>query len=332
MDKEKLFELVRGARKHGTMAGFPELAEAHDKLGQATRRTYQRYARQRVSLDDGFPGALLDGVTRESWRPVRAGLLSHLADAWRTALRQCSQAQKSGDWQAAQKAVTIALRALKAAQLVEKAEAPAERSGPKRSKRRSLARLPRDFRERACAAATEQQRPGLAVLWATGCRPAELEHGVRVQLRDGCLSVRIQGAKVTEVTGHEWRELYLDQDSGAGRALLELLGDRKAIHVQRGAKRLGKDIEAIRGKLGLRGLSAYSFRHQTSADAKSAGMTTEEIAQALGHVSTRTQKAYGTARQSRGGGCAVTLAEASRPVRVYERPSAGQPALDALSP
>ena len=63
--------------------------------------------------------------------------------------------------------------------------------------------------------------------------------------------------------------------------------------MSRKAKRIGNDFADIRRRTGLAAVSAYSFRHQVSADLKAAGVDKNAIAQVLGHASNGPRAAMG---------------------------------------
>ena len=98
--------------------------------------------------------------------------------------------------------------------------------------------------------------------------------------------------------------------------------------MSRKAKRIGHDFADIRRRTGLAAVSAYSFRHQVSADLKAAGVDKNAIAQVLGHASERTQGRYGKPSRGRAGGI-ILDAIGSRPVRTGRpAPDSNQPSLD----
>ena len=122
------------------------------------------------------------------------------------------------------------------------------------------------------ASATVTQRPFIALMWATGCRPAEIERGVTVRRVQGGIEIEIPGAKVTETNGQPRRKILIDAKSPAGLHLGIALGAKSEIEMSRKAKRIGHDFADIRRRTGLAAVSAYSFRHQVSADLKAAGV------------------------------------------------------------
>lgn len=257
-------------------------------------------------------------VSAASWHATRAALTWGAARAWRDEMRAGDKAQRAGDTAGAVAHVRRAIEAAKAVQSIETAERPA----PTRKRKSKRATLPRahGWQSRVFDAATEAQKPAVAVLWATGCRPAEIEKGVDVfRNKKGQIVVRIPGAKVHEGhgAGQPFRHLLIDEGTDAGAALSAILGDADEVTVRRGAARLNKDFASIRDRIG--GSAApYSMRHQVAADLK-VSMEAEDVAAALGHRVTRSQSRYGSVRQAKGGS-AIKAAKATFPVK-ETRPS-----------
>jgi integrase len=128
--------------------------------------------------------------------------------------------------------------------------------------------------------------------------------------------VTIYGAKITEHSGQEKRQIVIDPSSAAGKALADQMGDETSITVQRGAKRLNNDFEGIRDKTGFK-VSPYSLRHQFSANLKAEFGSTRavEVAKAMGHAVTRSQAKYGSPKQAQSGKTGVVMVWASGPVK-----------------
>lgn len=192
----------------------------------------------------------------------------------------------------------------------------------KRSKKGDMAKLPADWRQRVLdeavrgGAKAKRIADAVAVLWATGCRPAELQKGVRVQLVGKQLVVTIEGAKVGTIDNGEVRaergiakrRLTLDADlNDATRRLAALaVGGVATVSYNAGTLRV------VMNKLSLKVLgaskaknpptiSAYSFRHGMASDLKSCdALTDEQRAQVLGHLAVDSIQSYG--RRRRGGG------------------------------
>lgn len=166
------------------------------------------------------------------------------------------------------------------------------------SKRASLDRLPFGWRDDVQREAVPADRPAVAAMSLTGCRPAEVR-GIRVTQDSDSVTFSIRGAKVDDARGVESREITLSKSdlatSQAGRDLAEWLGSRSVRTITHSggadnfAERTGRACE----RAGHPAASAYSFRHQTARDLRLAGADHEAIAARLGHRSDRSQRDYG---------------------------------------
>ena len=314
--KSALFAEVVKSTEIAKMAGVLERTE--EGKSEATLKLYRRLARSRVDVAAGSGGRLMDGVTAASWHTVRSAVLHQLAEEYR---RWRKAGDKETDFGKAVEAAKRARRAVVAFDKVSKMERPArEPAAPSRSKGRTLPAL--SWQEQVMASATVKQKPFIALMWATGCRPAEIERGVTVRRVHGGIEIEIPGAKVTATNGQPRRKILIDASSPAGLHLGIALGARQEIEMSRKAKRIGNDFADIRRRTGLAAVSAYSFRHQVSADLKAAGVDKNAIAQVLGHASERTQGRYGRPSKGRAGGGIILDAIGSRPVRTG-RPQTG---------
>jgi len=330
--KEALFGVVRQARDTGKAMGLAERVTAGEAVSAGTAATYAATTARRIDLDAEGGGRLMAGVSAASWHATKAALLWGASRAWHHEMRAQDAAQKAGDVAGA---VRHARRALIAAQVVGKIEAAEKPQEPKKrraSKRASLPKAP-DWQARVYEAATEAQRPAVALLWATGCRPAEIGKGVDVMRDDkGRLLVRIPGAKVRDAhsAGQPFRLLMIDEGTAAGAALAAILGDELQVTIKRSPERINKDFAKIRERIGGKA-SPYSMRHQVAADLKATlgPNQTDNIAAALGHRSTRSQGRYGSVQQAKGAS-SITAARATHPVR--DRRSAPEKAVEDPGP
>jgi len=239
------------------------------------------------------------------------------------ALVDCSDHQKAGRLQEALEAAQDASWAIQRWEMTRDAERPQEspRKGRKASKRVGLPQAD-DWRSQVWMAADLDEQAGVAIVWATGCRPIELENGVDLEDHGDTITVTIPGAKVSERTmgGQPWRTITVDGSSDAGRALRSALGRRTKATIQVGRTQLAWTLERVGRQLGFkRRLSAYSFRHAVGSDAKTT-MDKAEVAAVLGHASDRSQQSYGV--RGHGRGRAILGATASRTVR-QARPGPG---------
>lgn len=198
---------------------------------------------------------------------------------------------------------------------------------PSKSKRETLGRLPADWRARIFAATgtidkarpPSQARKAVAVLWLTGCRPAELENGVEVQMDGGQLVITIRSAKVGEIDngevvaarGLEVRRLRLDPTSTPAAELLAGLAAAGPIVVKHPKKSLRTRVNELGREVLAKmrnppSVAPYSFRHAMGCDLKSCDtLTDEQRAMVMGHLSTESLTKYG--RRRRGGGSASPI-------------------------
>lgn len=345
-DQTELFELARWTSENAKAVDAAARAKAGDGVGEATAGTYAATVARRMDLDLPGGGKLMEGVTAASWHATKAALSWGALRAWRESRRGYDRAQKAFKdearpteerqaafreaWQQAERAAA-AIEVLAAIEAAERPKKTAERQ----TKRRTMPRAEM-WQADVYRVATEVQRPSVAVLWATGCRPAEIQMGVDVR-RDnkGQLVVDIPGAKVRDDhgAGQPSRILLIDEETEAGAALAAELGKKPSLTVQRSATRLNKDFAHFRTKLPWK-ISPYSMRHQVAANMKQE-MGKEGvpvIAAALGHRATKSQSRYGAASQAQAGGGSIRAARATHPVKETRSPTAGPPPKDRSAP
>lgn len=187
-----------------------------------------------------------------------------------------------------------------------------EKKENKKSKR-AVSKLHSDFRERICDYAIDNDlkcAPALILLKLTGCRPNELKKGILVSVtEDNCLKFIIRGSKLNlkQNRGMVMRKIqiklsesdkyktflenYIKSTSENGKSTTITITSENSFsgYISKISKRLWprKTYHA----------SAYSFRHQVASDLKNSGMDEVEIAQFLGHASTRSQESYGRKRR-----------------------------------
>lgn len=323
-DAEKKARLFAEVAKTTGMAKEWGVIE-RPKTGKSdkTLALYDRLSRSRVDVSMRDGGRLMDGVTSASWHTTKAAVLHQLAAEYR---RWRQVGDKALDFGEAFEAAKKARAAVLAFDRVTKMERPPREPAQSLSKGRTLPPVSLPWQEQVLASATPKQRPFIALLWATGCRPAEIETGVTVRRVAGGIEVEIPGAKVTAQNGQPRRKILIDGKSKAGLHLAMALGSKSEVTLSRKAKRLGNDFADIKRRTGLSAVSAYSFRHQVSADMKAAGTDPQDIARVLGHASERTQGRYGKPGKGRAGGGIILDAIASREVRT------GRPAGSGADP
>jgi len=211
-------------------------------------------------------------------------------------------------------------------------------SSRKISKRQSLNGLPDIWRSQLIRAmSTKEDQLALMVMSLTGARPEELRMGVQLVIEtDQCLTFRIQGAKVSEVTGggQAWRELTVDAwrvlDDDLVYELLAYIQEHQITTIQIDPKNaFQKRLQRIRYQLAQyhtawKKVSAYSLRHQFAADLKAnTTIHFDDISAAMGHTSDRTKQCYGHSSQKRGKG-GITQITAAGPIKAHRKSAASQ--------
>lgn len=187
----------------------------------------------------------------------------------------------------------------------------------KLSKKRDLSKLPKTWRSQVF----EQLKPekqsrlasAVALLWATGCRPVEIEKGINIKLELGQLLIEIRGAKhglidngeVEADRGLEWRKLKLNPElNTATKYLARLCADGQSHEISYNKNSLRTRLNEA-GKLAISKMPAgvtvspYTFRHAMGSDLKSCNsLSDEERSMIMGHLSMDSLSLYGRKRHS----------------------------------
>jgi len=214
-----------------------------------------------------------------------------------------------------------------------------------KAKKSALRLLPPDWRESIWVAAStpawQQSRPqlmpALAVLWITGCRPAEIEQGIELAASHDQLAIKIKGAKCVDAGGRERGQptrhigFRVDADANPALRFLHSLACRNTVNgtgkytITHNKDYLYNSVVALGRsafpKLRTR-ISPYCFRHQVASDLKAATsdreITLEQAAKVMGHLSDYSIGAYGHAvhsRRGRGGRVKVPFVSTTRPIK-----------------
>jgi len=183
-------------------------------------------------------------------------------------------------------------------------------------KRKALRGLPTNWVGQLIDELPIQHQEAALVMIATGCRPEELARGITLEAKEDSLIVTIYGAKYKkDLQGQEVRKITLNP--GYYPQLYNRAYEEPVlIWIEK--ERFRKAIRRAGEKLGFKGVSPYSLRHQFAANLKreSGGKWThEDLAKALGHITDRCQQYYGHPNQSKGDGSGILAVAASEPVR-----------------
>lgn len=215
------------------------------------------------------------------------------------------------------------------------------------AKKGTLQKLSPNWREDLWAMASSptwresrpQLLPALAILWLTGCRPAELASGVLIGMRNDVLAIEIRGAKLVDAGGRQRGQptrqyvFKLNASDAIDHSALLLLrhlvstskldeqGNHK-VNVTHDPDYLYNCVVAL-GKATYPAMrtriSPYVFRHQFGSDLKAdPNVSREDVAKALGHLSDYSQGKYGHAvhgRKGSRGGIKPAAVRTARPVK-----------------
>ena len=307
--KARVFEMVKATTEKAK--GLEMLDRLKGERSDQTRSLYKRLASSRIDLRADDRGGLMSGVTRSSFDTTKAAVLHELARLYQAHRRAADDEHvDQRRWEGHH---ALARRAVLAYEQVKATMKPEGRSPKTASKGRSLPVA--SWQRVVFNSAADHQKPALAVLWAAGCRPAEIEMGVDLERTQDGIIIRIPGAKVSETKGQPMRSVLIDPESEAGKALLDVMGEQTKMTVERTAKQIANDFtKHLKKRAGMPQVSAYSFRHQMASDLKAGSADPVKVAEALGHASVHTQKHYGSSR--RGGAVSPIInAQAEREVR-----------------
>jgi integrase len=159
----------------------------------------------------------------------------------------------------------------------------------------------------------------LRVLFLAGARPCELVQGVTVQITSAqSLRFIVQGGKVTAQTGQPVRAIEVAIDNGVAEALAKRVAAAALAVRITDAHKLSDKVRGMSMRLFPRidyVITPYTFRHALAAREKARGRSVGSLAKVLGHVSGKSQRAYGAPQQGRHLHGSIWAADAERPVR-----------------
>lgn len=165
---------------------------------------------------------------------------------------------------------------------------------PARQPKHGIDQLPQNWQDRVYSRASSQMKPFLAILEATGCRPEELERGVKVRLLGGEVQYTIQNAKIG---GH--RELTTAVQ-GRSRDIVaymkSLASTEMTFSKNKGAlSQYFRDNRQGWGQ-GFEKITSYFYRYQKATDLKAmqikGQISDRTVSQALGHLDLKTKNYY----------------------------------------
>lgn len=258
----------------------PNTALAYQRMAHAMAEASQREGRELLAI-------ALDTCSARTWFARRAALLHSCAGE----LTACSNWDEDS------------LRAIaERIDEINTARLPIEGRTQRRSKRRDVDGrvMGDDWREQIIDSMGHKWRKCMTILASSGCRPAELMRGIRIEkFPNGEVALAIPGAKVSANAGHDMRILVFPRGNRWHQRLSELFGDAEIVTLPSSPASLTSTIRAKARQiwpLRRKTITSYCFRHESASEWKHAGYSRSEVALMLGHRTTAMQKNYGGRR------------------------------------
>lgn len=299
----------------------------------ATRLDYLRVAKSLVGRACKAKGGLTEVVqsttSKNSFFKRLAALRFHCHVQLDHLMTMSQQASQEADYLRLRSDLTDLLAQMQAVATIQRQGHDTQRS-KRKSKRIALKGLQPDWREVLCASARQSKYAhALLVMALTGCRPGELEMGVKVwaehdkQLGKDLICFHVTGCKVKGKQGQPNRRICYDaHDPHPLVVAMKVHLDAYAAPVCKVSIANANNFTVeIRRRAALlwpahkHPITAYCFRHQWSADTKRLG-DGDAVSRGLGHASAKTKRHYGTVGQAAGAKALQPLIiEADRAVR-----------------
>jgi integrase len=339
--KEAAYETIRNARDLKKILKPSHASDATLKMYD--REVHRLISKYQTRSPTELFAAICDTTSKRTYfRRLAAAkhfVQARLADA----LSEQDKRQRAGDPAAWLSSVAVLEFLVGLHRTIEqhRGSCPLANPKPRNSKRRSLRALPSDFREQMHdALKSSMYRLPYLLSALTGCRPAELQTGVKIELDDTHITITIAGAKVNGTTqGQAWRKIGYGTDTQdplvrglfdelSARQVRELNIDVKSkVNFTSALRRAGRRLWP-RNKIDVTG---YTLRHAAASDFKKF-LSPDEVSQALGHCVDKTSSTYGQRQISRSsGGLQPTKIQAARSVKATKSASPNRKSRQAKS-
>lgn len=304
--QEEIFEIVKAGRQR--MTGLPSR-----ELSKTTADGYVSEYNRMVGEEGADPKKLWSAIcntqSKSTYRRRVAATIHCCRLQLHEALRQQDAAQRAGDTTALLHQVAVIEEATRTIDIIgrHKGQCPLDNITRRKSKRSDLKYMPNNWRD-LLHRQLERSKYELAYLVeaVSGCRPGELEKGVKVIFTDDSrlLTIRIDnGVKVTSQKGQPWREITYQIDKcPLVKALFEACNNvmphtegQRVVNIEK-TTNWRAALSSVGQKLwpGLKfRVCPYHLRNAAASDWKRAGLSEEEISAALGHCVNKTSSNYG---------------------------------------
>lgn len=198
-----------------------------------------------------------------------------------------------------------------------------DQAPPSKSKKYQIAKLPKNWQERYFKHVSEKNSKytnAVALLALTGCRPAEIENGITLQLQDDqSIRVSIEGKKTHDGQYGQDVRTFVITSNGIEYAYLvkEMSKNNNQISIKvDSANALGEQMRKYSKQVFPRmksNISPYTYRHNFAKNIKSGLFSKVDIALAMGHSNDKSQRYY--ANKGKDGGFKIEQIEGSREVK-----------------
>lgn len=209
-DRQKAYDTIRTARAlNKTLKPSTASSASKAQYAQEFKRLVQKCDSK---TPEGMFEAMRSTSSKRTYYKRRAAVRHVIQEGLVHILKEQDRQQAAGDTDAW-------VLSIKKIEFMMELHATLERHGDtcpvtspsrKRSKRQMLHKLPDDFRQKMYGSLSNSKyRLAVLVAALSGCRPQELEYGVKMAVANGRLTLNITGAKVIEggVQGQAWREI-----------------------------------------------------------------------------------------------------------------------------
>lgn len=333
--QSEAFALVVEAREHLKR-------QVSNSLSQQTIKEYESEAKRLIvksqsDINKILP-AIRDTKSKSTYQRRKAAIKYVLMQVLERQVRLQDKAQRGQHKEDFYRHIEVINGTLKILNtIVNNTDAePLESTRRRRSKRQDLHKLPPNWRDQmAEQAESGKYKIPYLVSAISGCRPGELEKGVKVIFSSDELTIRIDsGIKVTESKGQPWREMRY------------ALGDRNHPLVRRLIDALQTEHQAVSGstvvfiekqtnfraamcsmgkKLWPNGprVTPYCLRHAFGSDLKRAAhLSQDDVSAAMGHCVNKTASYYGQFKigKSRGPDLSPSSVLSARPIQRTRSP------------
>lgn len=286
---------------------LPSAINQSEKTQEEYRREFRRlYAKIQNKTPEEFWGAICDTRSKCTYYRRLAAVKDGLRHLVEDALSQ--HKYLAMDY------------AIKLYEIVEKNQGVCPLKDPKQrhSKRSDMRGLPSEWRMQLLDHMKNSTylMPYL-VMALTGCRPEELEKGVRISKSEGTIRFDIQGAKVKETQGQPDRVITYSTDDDY--ALVKAFVNSNFVYP--GVIKVGKKenytsaIKKFCRKIWpKKKLTPICIRHAAASDYKNY-LSSDDGSKGLGHAVDATKSRYGQRQMSKGGGLKPVAVSATREIR-----------------